>query len=569
MEDKRYPITLEVITPLCVGAGNDNEWVKGIDYVQKDGKVYVIDMQKVASAGIDVDALAALFLKSDEAAIAQLLGNRIAELSRYVFDSPVRTPNNIKTFLRTQLFDKPLVAGSSIKGSLRSALFNYLRTNEDTNEAVFGTMKDGTDFMRFVRVGDIEMPSTLLVNTKIFNLRGNGNNWQGGWKHQGTDREGNSHTTHDYNPVGFNTLYECVSPGQKGYGNISLASAAFSLLETFGQGRISYASKKRALLNEPICELFQIINEVTKAYLIKERDFFEKYHAERSDELLDCIGNLLSMIPSDGSSCLLKMSAGVGFHSITGDWQFEDYDNTGQWTGPRNAGKKKYKSRKIAEYNHHLQLMGFVKLRQMTADEVQKSESSLGQSHQAILNGILEKCQIQEDLHEEAKRKELEREAAKKEARQRQEEYARLMDETNRCMLAEQWDKAMELAQKALDVTPSSVNASTLIADARHHKEIAQFQESERQKGLETFAQPLSRLLKSKSSSIGNLLGTTTKWLKANNGEFGEEEYKAILNALPLLPDKEKKNIQKKRKDFAKCMGETYASRLFEELSNL
>ena len=174
MEDKRYPIELEVITPLSVGAGNDNEWVKGLDFVQKEDKVYVIDMQKVAAAGVDVEALTALFLKSDDSGISQLLGNKISELSRYVFDLPAKTDNNIKAFLRTQFYDKPLVAGSSIKGSIRSALFNYLRTDEQKNEEVFGTMKDGTDFMRFIRIGDVEMPSTILVNTKIFNLRGHG-----------------------------------------------------------------------------------------------------------------------------------------------------------------------------------------------------------------------------------------------------------------------------------------------------------------------------------------------------------------------------------------------------------
>ena len=127
MEDKKYPIELEVITPLSVGAGNDNEWVKGLDFVQKDGKVYVIDMQKVTAAGVDVEALTALFLKSDDSGICQLLGSKICELSRYVFDLPVKTENNIKTFLRTQFYDKPLVAGSSIKGSIRSALFNQFQ----------------------------------------------------------------------------------------------------------------------------------------------------------------------------------------------------------------------------------------------------------------------------------------------------------------------------------------------------------------------------------------------------------------------------------------------------------
>ena len=317
MEDKRYPIELEVITPLSVGAGNDNEWVKGLDFVQKEGKVYVIDMQKVAAAGVDVEALTALFLKSDDSGICQLLGSKISELSHYVFDLPVKTENNIKSFLRTQFYDKPLVAGSSIKGSIRSALFNYLRTDEEKNEEVFGTMKDGTDFMRFIRIGDVEMSSTVLVNTKLFNLRKGGEEWLGGWKQL------MNKTIGDYNPVGFNTLYECVAPGEKGLGNISLAVNAFGLLEKFGNAKSPYASKKRELLNEPINCLFQVINDVTKAYLLKERAFFQKYDAERSDEVISCIETLLSMIPSDGSSCLMKMSAGVGFHSITGDWQYD------------------------------------------------------------------------------------------------------------------------------------------------------------------------------------------------------------------------------------------------------
>ena len=101
-----------------------------------------------------------------------------------------------------------------------------------------------------------------------------------------------------------------------------------SLLEKYGNGKSPYASKKRTLLNEPINCLFQVINDVTKAYLQKEQAFFQKYDAERSDEVLSCIESLLSMIPSDGSSCLMKISAGVGFHSITGDWQYDDYDKT-------------------------------------------------------------------------------------------------------------------------------------------------------------------------------------------------------------------------------------------------
>ena len=395
MEDIKYPIELEVITPLSVGAGNDNEWTRGIDYVQKDGKIYVIDIQKAIANGVDVDRLTNLFLKYDEKGITQLLGSNLEKVSRYVFDAPVPTINSIKAFLRTQLFDKPVVAGSSLKGSIRSALFNYLRDNEETNEEVFGTMKDGTDFMRFIRIADIEMPSTKLVNTKIFNLRKEGSSWYGGWKHGGT-RDGDSHTDGNYQPTGFNTLYECVIPGKKGLGSITLAGGVFDLMARYTQSHISHAEKKSKLMSSDISHLFSIINDVTKAYLQKEKKFFETYPAERSDEIIDNIDYLLSMIPNDDSCCLLKMSAGVGFHSITGDWKYSDYDDTGYWQKGKDSGKKMYKSRKTAEYNGYIQLMGFVKLRSLSKEEVELISENLAKEHRDIAEQVLEPLRIKE-----------------------------------------------------------------------------------------------------------------------------------------------------------------------------
>lgn len=521
MEDKRYPIELEVITPLSVGAGNDNEWVRGLDFIQKDGKVYVIDMQKVAAAGVDVEALTALFLKSDERGISRLLGNKISELSRYVFDLPVKTYNNIKTFLRTQFYDKPLVAGSSIKGSIRSALFNYLRTDEQKNEEVFGTMKDGTDFMRFIRIGDVEMPSTVLVNTKLFNLRKEGTEWLGGWKHQ------TSRTTESYDSFGFNTLYECVAPGNKGLGNISLATNAFSLLEQFGQVKSPYASKKRILLNEPISCLFQVINDVTREYLKKERAFFEKYDAKRSDEVLNCIDSLLSMIPTDGSSCLLKMSAGVGFHSITGDWQYEDYDKTKLWTDGRHAGKKKYKSRKIAEYNHRLQLMGFVRLHALSQEEASEREETLQKHHHDQQALILEAVKQRETaLQQKIAAEQACKQAAELE-RQKLEEYNQLILQAKQDKDFERWDEAIANLEKAAVLYPEKNEIALLKDEYLKAKSIAEYNLQAQKETQQKFSQPLSEVIKGKTSA-GNLVGTTVKWLKGEGHSFGHSEQTAL-----------------------------------------
>lgn len=565
MEDKRYPIELEVITPLSVGAGNDNEWVKGLDFVQIEGKVYVIDMQKVAAAGVDVEALTALFLKSDDSGISQLLGSKISELSRYVFDLPAKTDNNIKAFLRTQFYDKPLVAGSSIKGSIRSALFNYLRINEQKNEEVFGTMKDGTDFMRFIRIGDVEMPSTVLVNTKIFNLRGHGSDWQGGWKHQSTDKEGNSHTDAHYNPVDFNTLYECVAPGEKGLGNILMAVNAFSLLEKFGNARSPYASKKRKLLDEPINCLFQVINDVTKAYLQKEHAFFLKYDAERSDEVINCIDSLLSMIPSDGSSCLMKMSAGVGFHSITGDWQYDDYDKTKLWTDGRHAGKKKYKSRKISEYNHRLQLMGFVRLNALSQDEATKREQALQQRHEDQQTKILNAVKQREiDIQQKAAAEQARRQAVELE-KQKTEEYNRLILQAKQDMSSELWDEVIANLEKAAVLYPEKTEVAQLKADCQKAKSIAEYRLQEQKNAEQKFSQPLSEVIKGKASA-GNLVGTTVKWLKADGHTFSKSEQTAFISEAQKLNAGEMKKLKSKLSELEKVAGKEIIDQLRKEL---
>ena len=566
MEDRRFPIALDVITPLSVGAGNDNDWVKGLDFVQKDNKVYVIDIQKAAAAGVDIGQLTQLFLKYDDRGIAQLLGRQIENVSRLVFDAPVVTNNNIKTFLRTQFYDKPVVAGSSIKGALRSALFHYLRTDEEDNASVFGSMTEGTDFMRFVRISDIEMPDTVLVNTKIFNLRGRGNDWEGGWKHRAGSKDGAPSTTYDFNPVGFNTLYECVKPGRKGYGHLTLAGNAFRLIEEkYGHG-LSHAEKKKRLMKGSLGDLFQVVNQVTSGYLAKEKAFFERFSAERSDELLEHITYLQSLIPADGSSCLLKMSAGVGFHSITGDWQYRDYvDAPGFHAGGRDAGKKKYKSRKVAEYERHLQLMGFVRLRGLSADEASQCEQTLNAQHRERIEQLMAPIRRREaDRAEKAAAEQRRRQQAEEE-RKRQADYDALMVSARQAYQDNRWDEAIDMAKEAAGLYPDKAEVFQLMERSRMAKEAVEFRQREAAANAQKFSQPLGELLKGKTS-VGNLIGTMAKWLKADGHTFGAAEYAVFLNEVKKLPPKELKRMVEKRKDLQKVVGEEQTQRLFNAL---
>lgn len=352
MNHIKYNIELEVITPLSVGAGNENEWLRGADYLVENNRVYILDMDKMARLDIDINRYASLLRDKEinENCIRDLFPYDLHEISAYEFDLPCDSKNPIKTFIRSQLHDNPVIPGSSIKGALRSILYKYLPN--DRRYIITEFKKDSNNVMRYMQVGDIEISApTVLYNTKVFNLQNN-TYWQGGWKDRGR-------TLKDYNDTEFNTLYECLQPGIKGQGTL-----------VFPNEEIFFGMLGIRDIHEWLC----IVNSHTSAFLDKERRFFETYdQAEGCGEILDNIEKLLEQMPQNDNSCIFRMSAGSGFHSITGDWQYNDYTLNGvhAWTKAeaekrlckrKDVGAHKYKSRKIVDFDGKLQLMGFVRM---------------------------------------------------------------------------------------------------------------------------------------------------------------------------------------------------------------
>lgn len=364
----KYNVTAEVLTPLSVGQGSEKDWVEGIDYVVKNDMMYHLDLSKMYAAGIDMERVANLFQKQDAKGVRLLIGEKLEQVSDFKMPMTCHSSNPIKTFFRNQLTNRPVLPGSSLKGAIRSVLFTYLRDNERDNASVFGNMKDGSDFMRFIRVGDFEFParSTELVNTKIYNLEQSQRAWRGAWKHSAHE------TTSDFDEYGFNTIYECLPFGTKTNGSIMLAKHLFDLLLT-QHIAISHQDKKQLILNNPKEYLCRIINEHTKRYLEKELQFFKKYtegensyYLTEEEDFLGSIPTLLDTIENlQPNECVIKLSAGAGFHSITGDWQHNDYVS-GVLDQKRNKDGAKPKSRKIAITQEgedaFFDLMGFVKL---------------------------------------------------------------------------------------------------------------------------------------------------------------------------------------------------------------
>jgi CRISPR-associated protein Csm5 len=125
--------TLEVLTPLHVGSGE--LLYLGMDYVEKDGKPFVVDQIRTFEAVADGDApLEEMIRKTPPLEdLVTMAGNYYGySLSRF-YKSAVH-PQNIRECVK-DAFCRPYVPGSSLKGAIRTALLaEFLRK---TNSEVY------------------------------------------------------------------------------------------------------------------------------------------------------------------------------------------------------------------------------------------------------------------------------------------------------------------------------------------------------------------------------------------------------------------------------------------------
>lgn len=373
--NEKYYLAMEPLTPVSIGAGAENDWVENVDFVADRKYLYKFNLRKLM-----VDKGRIISDNMGKTSLYAAIGPQILSNPNYAkrFKRPsdvdgnaVNIENPIKAIVKNNLTGNPVVPGSSLKGAIRSIIYKELKVNGAKEQEVFGSASRGDDFMRFFKISDAEFEKSKLINTKIFNLHKEGGDWIGGWKHK-------NDTNTVFSSSGFNTFYECIVPGCEGYLSIMISPLAY---KQYGDKYHHLKdNEKRLFFGNGIISLFKIINKHTIEYLEKELSFFKKYYqAECSDEIIECIESLKQEIESISKdypdSCILRMSAGSGFHSITGDWQFVDFSK-GMFDRKRAdrrdliaAGKILPKSRKIADTDDGLKLMGFVRLTRINEDE--------------------------------------------------------------------------------------------------------------------------------------------------------------------------------------------------------
>ena len=367
---------VEIITPTHIGGAAENHWQKGMDFVVRDNKTWILDIKKLSNR-IPVDKLTSAFInRQDKSKNIESLIQSIAitDISSKAFEYK-ELANDIKRNIFNGFDGKPYIPGSSIKGAVSSILLNYffrlptasIQKNKDIVKNTLGDFDNS--IMRFFQFTDIQFQASQLINTKIFNLNNNNGGWEGGWKH---NRETNQRFNNE-----FTTVYETLKPKHKSSLMLSFKKKAIE--------QIFYARKADSktktppthtsawITNNPTAELCKIINKHTIAFLEKEIKFYEKYKFDNNSEnVLENIVSLKERVArlDFDKECILRLAAGSGFHSITGDWQYDNFINTGE----NLNGKRKYKSRKLAFENGIFEPMGFIKLTLLSEEEIEKAK---------------------------------------------------------------------------------------------------------------------------------------------------------------------------------------------------
>lgn len=346
MENITHHLEIETISPVHIGAGSEKEWIRGLDFIQVNDKVYVLDLNSLKNY-FSIDELANIVRKRDENKIKERV-TKLSNIARKkgIFEFEYDASQEIKTQIRSGLNNLPLIPGSSIKGSIRSILFKALKKRGITNtRKIFGFANKGNDFMRFFKISDAAFENTQLIQTKIHNLFHVKKDKEAaiisGWKHKPKNN-----TTIDFKSKGFHTTYEIIPRSEKSALSLTISAQQFHKVKDQNNFQ-----KKASIINYgDISSIMELINKHTAQYIEKEIAYFKKHNeAEYSTKIINFYEFIGTLVPKNKNSCMLRLGAGSGFHNVTGDWKHEDSHEIDFIDYNRKPSRGKYKTQNSAK----------------------------------------------------------------------------------------------------------------------------------------------------------------------------------------------------------------------------
>jgi hypothetical protein len=372
-----FHFKLEVLTPTHIGMGKEKEYTNGLDFIYNERKKeYVVlkpdeIFRKLRSNEV---ALVSGYLSSgntQEFANYLEKGNLINDDSTlYTWGSEYAPGReSIKATYRNAMGNWA-IPGSSIKGALRGIILKALHNGIGAYNPRILLGEISNDPLRFLQVTDCPMEGLPgIYPVKIFSADLDGNNKVGRWKNE---RKG-GHSA-QFRAKGFVSFYEMLTDGIYGsevaQGNFRVG---WGTSEQVGRRKgVEMPNFQRIFSGHTANWLINTIKSHTDQYLQQEIDFFESYpnNSINKETFWDELKWLKEENLRNENSCILRVGANVGYHSITGNWQFDNHI-TAVENNRRNIGRggieKAYKTRKLVfDFNdkntRRFALPGFVKI---------------------------------------------------------------------------------------------------------------------------------------------------------------------------------------------------------------
>lgn len=412
-----FQLRMRTLSPVHVGAGKEKWLARNLDYFVEDRQIVVVDTDKFmlllmhleADAGVSAyDKFCTIHAGNNQQDIDETMTGfleeidiTLPEITKQKLEYTSEPASVIHTLVRDGL-GRPILPGSSVKGAIRSAVFHALHNPKLKNKYEWNTeaKKLGQpekevfgDFlkeqlMRFIRPCDVKVLKTEVQNVDLFYVSTKTNRSR-------IDEVFKNSLSLEVIPAGVDLDFKLVFASDEWLAEIKkhedLTNAALEKKHHQRKDQGGYRPNK-FLHNRwgeilpkgsAVQKLFEIINKTTRIHLEREINFYEKFPLNPfTRQIIADLEAWKKKTEDSTSSCILRLGAGSGFHSMTGEWRFDDHSSTIDSPDHlnqvpfRSGGKNDapYKTRKWALQGGVYQTLGFVEISLPGAGEEQSTE---------------------------------------------------------------------------------------------------------------------------------------------------------------------------------------------------
>ncbi len=369
---KSYHYTVEVVSPVFIGAAKENDYVEGQDYYYEADYYHFINTRKLMMLlnNHELDQYTKALISGNVSDACRIIKTVVSKHPHLLLFSSY-VPYQKQSIVRKHIadgFGNLIIPGSSLKGAIAGVIGKYLMSknyqNQWKNNDIFGGIQN--NIMRFLQVGDTmfygngEVTCFKIFSADIERYDVNNIHGEGMWKHGRIGDHG-----YQFKSDGFVTAAEMISEGAISKCRINWADGLFNFI---GEEKKHPNTKFYQYFQGN--ELIKLIKNHTKEYLLQEKKYFNKFPNDDFNDVEQVLDNLLTA-NDEPNAALIRLGSGSGFHAITGNWKYTDHTATGQAMNNRTRdliNAMQYKTRKVAFYpdgnDDIFTLPGFIKLTQ-------------------------------------------------------------------------------------------------------------------------------------------------------------------------------------------------------------